>query len=219
MSTAGAPAPPLPPLAYASPDYAAPPIVLYRIGLLCWAVPLVVGVGLLALYALTFARQLPGLGLLTMLAGAVLWFVGLACLFTFKHLLQRCAPDVRAAWLRRARPIILLLVLNMPVAIACAFAGMYLASHFPVTLVNATSAPITDITVTAPGQAVHVLRLDPGEKRRVLLQVEADGEVTFSATQSGAAVSGTAAGYVTTGGANGRSLVRFTLTGPIVRED
>jgi hypothetical protein len=219
VSTAGAPTVIAPALGYAAPEYAAPRTSLYRIAQVCWAAPLVFGVALLVLYAITFERRLPTLGLLTLLGGAVMLFVGLVSLLTFKGLLPRCAPDVRATWSKRSSVLLVLLLLNIPASIACALAGLHLMSRFPVTLVNASSAAITDITVTAPGETVQIARLDPGEKRRVLLRVTADGEVTFSATQNSAPLSGIASGYVTSGPANGRSQVRFTEAGPVVRED
>ena len=205
------------PLGYASPQEARPKVGLYRVAVFCAAVPLAVGVLTLGLYALTFWEWLPFAGFFVFLGGGVLCLVGLVCVTVFYAGLRRCDADLRRAWSPRAARTSALLLANVPIAIFCAGAGIYLMSQWRVTLVNDTPGPVTDITITSPGETVVVERLDPGEDRNVLMSVGNDGEITFTASQDGRPVTGVAAGYVTHG-MGGKSTVTFMPGGPQVED-
>ena len=112
------------PLAYAGPAYADPVVILYRIARICWLFPLAIGVASLALYVLTRRQGWAVVGLYTLLIGGIALGVGVVCLLVFSTLLKRCAPDVREAWSRKANRLFVLLLLNVPIAIACAAAGL-----------------------------------------------------------------------------------------------
>jgi hypothetical protein len=202
-------------LAYADPPGERPRVALFRLAQICWIAPLSTGVLTVAAYAVTFAQPLVFLGLGILVAGGVMFGIGAVCVTIFRWLLRRCDPDERALWSRRASVLLGLLVLNIPAAIACASAGLYLSSRVLLTLVNETSAPITDVTLASPGQLMRIDRLAPGERRRFLLAANGEGQMTFQATQNGTALSGVAIGYVTQGA---RSTVRFTPSGPAVRD-
>lgn len=205
------------PLSYASSLFDRRPIiVLYRVTVFCAVVPLVIGVTTLALYALTFWEVLQLVGAFTMLAGGVLCFIGLVCVTVFYVGLRRCDPELRGAWRPRAARIATLLVGNVPIAVVCAVVGIYLTGLFRVTLVNGSDAPITQITVTSPGETVQVARLDPGESRRVYLSIDNDGEVMLTATQNGERIQESIDGYVTNG-MGGKAAVTFTRAGRAVK--
>jgi hypothetical protein len=208
---AAAPAPAAP-LGYASPREVRPKVWLYRVAVFCWVVPLVIGVAALALYALTFWDWLPVLGFAVFMGGGVLCVVGLICVAVFYVMLRPADPALRRAWSPRAARTATLLVANVPVAVVCAAAGIDLLSQWRVTLVNATGAPITDITLTSPGEVATVGRLEPGEDRDVFLSIGGDGEITFAATQDGQPVGGVVVGYVSDG-MGGKSTLTFNPAG------
>jgi hypothetical protein len=203
------------PLGYAGPETNRLNVGLYRIALLCWLVPLVVGVATLALYAWTFWEWLPEFGWLTLGGGTILLVAGLICISVFRMGVRRCDPNIRDAWLSRANRATTLLNSNVLVALGCAFAGLALMEYFPVTLVNQTNEPITDITINATGGIAELKRLEPGQTRRLLVQPKGEGGVMFTATQNGSGITGVAAGYVSAA-SGGRSRVTFTNAGPVV---
>ncbi len=203
------------PLSYSLPDTDRLNTRLYRAALICWLAPLVVGVGTLAAYAWTFWEWLPILGLITLGVGTILFVVGIGCIIAFCDNIRRCEPAIHKAWFPRAARAAILLVSSVFVAPTCAIVGLSLTNYFPVTLVNQTSAPIMDITIDATGGIAELKRLEPGEKRRLLVLPKGEGEVTFTAMQNGGPVTGLAAGYVSSG-MGGRSQVTFTNSGPVI---
>ena len=190
-------------------------IGLYRVAVFCAVVPLVVGVTTLALYALTFWDTLQLVGAFTIVAGSILCFIGLVCVTVFYIGLRRCDIELRRPWSLRATRTATLLVGNVPIAMVCAVIGIYLTGLFRVTLVNESGAPITQITLTSPGETVQIARLDPGESRQVYLSIDNDGEVMLTATQNGQRVQESVAGYVTNG-MGGKADVMFTRAGRAV---
>jgi hypothetical protein len=118
------------PLAYAGAAYADPVVMLYRIARICWLFPLAIGVASLAPYVLTRRQGWVIVGLYTLLVGGIALGVGVVCLLVFTTLLRRCAPDVREAWSLKSNRLFVRLLMNVPIAIACAAAGVALVAEF-----------------------------------------------------------------------------------------
>jgi hypothetical protein len=199
MSEPGAvPATPAPvaTLAYALPAHAKPRVVLYRIAQVCWGLPLAVGVATLALYAVTSASSLTGVGLLTLSGGAVLLGIGVVCLIVFLALLRRCAPDVRSRWTRRGFILLGLLVLNIPVAMGCAAVGIWLMNRFTVTVTNRSETPVENLQVQVPGHTWDAGTVAPGATVSRTFSVNGRGDLAFIATHRGRQVVGQAGGYL-----------------------
>jgi small neutral amino acid transporter SnatA (MarC family) len=126
VSESGATAVPLAPLAYAAPEHARPRVALFRVAQFCWAVPLVFGVGILALFALMREQGLAIIGVFTILGGAALFGIGFICLVVFWSLLRNCDANDRRHWSKRSWILFGLMLLNFPIAFGCAWLGVAL---------------------------------------------------------------------------------------------
>src|SRR3954453_22494922 len=157
-------------------DYAAPgglterrrftPI---RIALLCWAIPLAVGVTTFLLWLLTEADGLMVVGFVTLLVGALLAFV--ASMMLVLHVFGRFEgprPSMRSR-IAQASGVAVLLLGNFASAygIVQAVESIQLSSH--VTVVNAGTATIDSFVVTGPSFRTELGPVAPGKRKRVRL--------------------------------------------------
>jgi hypothetical protein len=194
------------------PAHAKPRIALYRIAQACWIVPLVIGLGVTGFYVLTRELAFAVVGLITILGGIALLGIGAVCLGMFWYLLRRCAPDARRTWSRRTIRLALLLAANVPIAIGCAYAGTWLMSRFPVTVINDAAVDLHDVTINVPGDSTVIPSLPAKSRITRNLTVRTDGDLTFSAVRNGQTVKGEAGGYLTTGPTSQRGTVHITDT-------
>jgi hypothetical protein len=201
-------------LAYAAPTHARPLVILYRIAQFCWAVPLVVGVACLALYAITRFSAIPAIGFLAFLAGGALFGIGLICLVVFWCLLGRCANDVRQSWSNRSKRLLGLLLLNIPIAMGCAVAGLWLMSRLTVVVENQTGVPLDDVRISLPGNVANFGTVAAGAKIQQTFTLRGDGDVEFSAIQAGMPIQGAAGEYISNTHFNARqATVTFRPSG------
>jgi len=130
MSEPGVPVVSLAPLAYAEPTHATPRVPLFRVAQVCWAAPLAIGLFVTLLFLLTRENALALIGFFTLVAGVGLFGIGLVCLVVFWCLLRNCSDDDRQKWSRRSWQLFGLMLLNFPIAFACAWLGAKLL-HIP----------------------------------------------------------------------------------------
>lgn len=200
-------------LTYAAPQHALPRVALYRVAQFCWIAPLVFGVGCLGLYAVTSNQTVAILGFFTMLIGAGLFGIGMICLIVFWALLLRCAVDVSRRWSKRSAVLLGLLILNFPIAFACAWTGSWLMTRFTVTVLNETNAPVADVKIEIPGDTALLGTIPPGGRVRRTLTIRGEGDLHFSAVQNGTPVSGDANAYLDSGLNGGSGTVVFSSSG------
>ena len=205
-------------------DYAAPGALTerrrftpIRIALLCWVIPLGVGVTTFLLWLLTEAGALMAIGFVTLLAGALLAFVGSVMLVV--HVVGRF-EDPRPPMRRRiaqAFVVALLLLANFPIAYGIVQAVESINSSYHVTVVNAGTATIDSFVVTGPSFTTELGPVAPGKRKRVRLAPRGDGSITFAARRAGMTRSGTIDPYVSGPMTGGDHVVTLTDTAESVR--
>jgi hypothetical protein len=87
---------------------------------------LVIGTSVLALFAATHLQVLPLLGVFVLLAGGALLVVGLLCLYVFARLVREFPVQDAAGAPLPIRQLVVRLLLNIPIAIACIAGGAVL---------------------------------------------------------------------------------------------
>lgn len=114
---------PLHPLDYADVRIVSPSKVLVAVAMICGIAPLAVGVMTLLLFVATRSMAFAAVGLFTLLAGCVCFVVGILCLVIFRYQASRAAPEDALPARRTSRIALTILLLNLPVAAACTWAG------------------------------------------------------------------------------------------------
>src|SRR4051794_23862647 len=183
-------------------DYAAPDAVRskwlmpLRVALLCWAIPLCLGVGTFVLWLLTEAEALMVVGMFMLPVGAFAAFTGSVMLIfhVFGRLERARAPTRRR--IAQAFGTGALLLSNFGVAYLIVLSVESIAFSYHVTVVNAGTRTLDSVVVNGPSCTAQLGPLAPGARHRVRLNVGGTGSVLFTATQAGATRSGTIDAYV-----------------------
>ena len=99
---------------------AGPPMALFRVALACWAAPLMSGIALLLVEAVTQPHWPLRVGLAVKAAALIMLLVGTSCLAGFRTTLKTLDPFTDVHWRQRCAVVHLLLLSNLPAALLCA---------------------------------------------------------------------------------------------------
>jgi hypothetical protein len=186
--------------------------------LFCAMAPMIAGVATLLAYALTFAVGFAFFGLLVILGGSVLFLIGTCTALVGQFRLRKAAasPVVTRAK-RQFRTRFVLLLANLPLALACFWAGTTLMSLCTVDVVNDTGAMIDDCKIEAfpafggmPSHTSHLGAIPPGGHARAYFLAQDSGHATATITQAGRTEKLIAVDYMT-GGVGSAEHARLTV--------
>lgn len=148
----------------------------YRLALTCGILPLVAGVGVLLTWLATRRPWLMSAGVGVIAAGLVLLCAGLWFLRVAARQGAAGAPQPRRSW-RRIRVALVLLLLNLPVALACLFVAFWIETTWHVVVVNEGSEPVTALLTYGPECDHELGPIAPGEDEGVRFSIEQDGRL------------------------------------------
>ncbi len=146
--------------------HAAPAHSLHTIARFCGIAPLCAGVSIYLLYLLTRWEMLPFLGLAVLVAGAIVFVIGIIHCGIYGFQTFRARPEDAPGARRNFVVDLVILLLNFPVAAYCADRGSNLAHAPPQTIVvsNESKTGIDDLTFAiAGGSDLAVGKLEPNE--------------------------------------------------------
>jgi hypothetical protein len=168
---------------YARPGLRPPPSQTLRyIALVCSLGPMLFGIGCLAMYWLTRAKAFISLGVLTLLGGAICFFVGLVCAIVY-YTISRSHPHVDRKQLSHTTAVALgLLLLNIPVAFGCMFIGGHLATQacISIRIENDGAKTVSGIVLNTPDGPINIKSLQPGEVTDKTLFINGSGGISIS---------------------------------------
>jgi hypothetical protein len=183
-------------LDYGVPAKSNAPTVLYRVALLCALLPLSVGTLIFLTYLATESNALTAAGFFTLIGGVILFIVGAGCLLGYGILEFRSRAMPRRQLAKRVAIAAVLLGIGFPVAWVYAAIGLEIESWYRITVVNASATPIDSFVLTAPGVTLKMGSIAPNgivKHRFRANTVNAEGPMTFTATQASQTFSGTVA--------------------------
>lgn len=131
-------------LEYAKPADAGPlPPWVLRVAVLCGVMPMVCGIVIVALYRLTWWRELEKAAVVCIGGGLLLFAIGAAALTWYATVAK--SRGMKATWTVPA--IAALLLLNFPVCLACIRVGVQAKSIFRVVVINEGRTALKDVKI------------------------------------------------------------------------
>jgi hypothetical protein len=173
------------PIARAMPDYAMPETRgtistrLYRVSVICGAIPLIVGGTVFLLFWLTRSSLFATLGFFTVLGGVLLFGVGAISLAVFSFQVWRAGRDSFRRWRGWIGLALVLLCSNFPAAVACIEVGTDLMSTIYITVQNSGTTTIDSFEITWPGGVQEVGPIAPGASASTSFVDRIEGDVNF----------------------------------------
>lgn len=177
-----------------------------QIALLCWAIPLVLG---LSIFGCWLANEDPtwmlaGLGVIGL--GCLLFVVGMiALVYQWQRASRNTGPDISK------RPILwtgALLLSNFPVALGMTMAAITWAGRYQISIHNNSSQPLNDIRIFGGGCDIRLDSLPPGKSSSRTFWIASDGTLLLEANTPNKTIRVQADGYVTKG-LGGKTRVTF----------
>ena len=154
----------------------------------CGLVPLVVGVSIFLAWLVTDADELILAGLITLVVGIVLFWVGMAALFSSERSLFKLTR----------RPQAVVLLLNYVVAAGIVAAVGYLGSRYTIVVDNRSAEPLVEVRLSGCHEA-DLGSVPPGGTAKESFRVKREGALEFQATVGNTTLAETADGYVVAG--------------------
>lgn len=177
----------VPTLSYDSPTRPTPSVWLHYVALTCGLIPL--GAGTIIFLAFLAFRHLDiaFLGLVTILVGTCLAFVGVTCAGVYLFQAKRADPDVGTVARRRAKIDLAVIIANFPIAFGMAWAGIWLLSRITIAVHNADAVPLERFRIVLPHGVGHDLGTIPpnGSRSVTVSDADYDGEFTAVFTVGG----------------------------------
>jgi hypothetical protein len=155
---------------------------LYRAALLCGALPLLTGISVFSLWAITRWSWLGEVGIYTILGGLLLFVLGTGMLLAFWRESRRSpAYSQRQLWLRTLVAASLLLS-NFPAAAAILGGTGYLAMRYVLVVENTSPLPFRDARMSGGGNTLELGTIPPGGSVRRSFSAREEGSLELSGT-------------------------------------
>ncbi|MFO0388710.1 MAG: hypothetical protein ACK502_03195 [Alphaproteobacteria bacterium] len=176
----------------------------FKIAKHCALVPMVMGLTVFALWLVTRFDILMFAGVLVILLGVLLSFVGMVALFLAKiHAVRNNKPYKRAC-LRHG----LLLLINFPLALGIIACADYLLSRYVVNIVNHSPHNVEKLEFIDPAGNVDAIEKIPaGASIQTSHHFIGESSIEYNMVLDSAASSGMLIGYVSGGMGGSASMV------------
>jgi len=185
--------------------------VWYRISLACGLVPLGVGVLIFIGWFLTSAHWLEVAGLINIAVGLCLFCVGVFCLLVYGY---KAKKSKSSYFLRRSLFLLLVLVVNLPLASAAILAVGYIKSAHTITVENHSDFIVTEFFLTERDASYAMGAIQPNERLEREIHFKYEGVVDYSFMLGEREHKGIMFGYVT-GGMGGSVTMVITKSGEV----
>jgi hypothetical protein len=159
---------------------------IYRVAIICGALPLIVGTSVFLLWFATGWEWLPIAGILTIYAGVFLFAVGV-CVLGYQLWAARTAIDLRRGRLWIAVSVCAILMLgNFPAALGLmALALEVVSAEYVVQIDNRTKLPLGEIRVFGGGLDEDYKDIAPDAELLKRFWIKQDGDLKFEAVSNG----------------------------------
>lgn len=168
----------------------------YRVALFCGLEPLLVGTLIFIAWLISRARWLEYAGLVNIIAGTCLVWVGLVCLGVYFH---QARQQQVAGYLKRSLLALALMVANYPVAITFILTAEYLLSQSTVVVHNQSELSVQAFRLQERDIVYELGDIVPGQTVEHSFHFQHEGSVDYSLMWDGQSHSGVMFGYVTSG--------------------
>ncbi|MCC7409852.1 MAG: hypothetical protein IT442_17430 [Phycisphaeraceae bacterium] len=152
----------------------------FRWALMCGLLPLLAGIGTLFLYLLTRFGKLEEIGFLILLAGPLFFLAGILCWIIGSMRMRTILSGQEASGagmpIRRLAVVSMLVLLaNLPAAVACVAIGSHEMSRWFINIENQTTENIDLIELSFAGESQLIPSLRPASRWRTSFLIKEDG--------------------------------------------
>lgn len=169
----------------------------YKIAIACWAVPLIVGLSVFFIWVQTDYTPLMGVGITTIIAGLLLFFVGVYSAIRGHNVARDSIVESPSITWNLTLPICVLLLSNFFVASVIVILAFGIYTSCRVEIKNDSDAHIVDCRVQVNGTGPIFGNIPPGTSVRKRFDVPGEGELVLKASWNGQDVEQVVQGYVT----------------------
>ncbi len=177
-----------------------------RIAVLCWAIPILLGLVIFASWLITDEPALMLAGMCVIGLGCLLFVVGMIALG------MEWRRDPFDPFTGNSKKAVLwtgaLLLTNFPVALGLTFAAISWERRYEITIHNKSMQPLKKIRIFGGGCDAHVEELSPGKTVSKIFWIVTDGALLLETNTPNKIIHFQVDGYVTNG-LGGRSRVVF----------
>lgn len=168
----------------------------YRFALFCGLEPLLLGVVIFVTWLVTRARWLEFAGLINMMIGSCLVWVGLICLGVYAH---KSRQQQLRGYVRRCLLALGIMLVNYPVAITFILIAEHLISESTAQVENRSGLLVEDFRLTEREKEYQMGDIEPGTRIERKFHFRHEGAVNYSFVLDHTPHSGIMFGYVTSG--------------------
>lgn len=170
--------------------------VVYRLAVICWAVPFLLGCSVFALWQWTRAGFLEVLGIYAVLGGLALLPCGAIALFKYRALAVESPAITGRTRQRKSLLCGALLLSNLPLAAWIMITVSALQTLNTVVVRNHSQWPVEEVSLQGGGLQQPLGPIEAGREIHHPFHIESEGELFIHARHRGASYS-ESLGYVT----------------------
>ena len=166
-------------------------------GFICWGVPLLAATTGLFAYWQIRAEFLVDFGFLLLVAGFILGLIGIGCVLLFLLLNMRSTEPERQKGRRTGFIVIVLILLNLPLAFFYSLVGGHLASQIYLEIVNESPYRLNQVVIISAAYRLDLGELAPDEKIDTYYNPKAESSVKIQIVLKNQVKEATITGYAT----------------------
>lgn len=183
----------------------------HRIAFICGLLPFLAGTTIFAVWLLTRLDWLILAGYFTIIIGLLLFVGGLVSIFVA----TRKAKQQATPYKRKNLLILVVLLLNFPVAMGMASYALHLMTIYDVLIINELEKPIDQIVFTDPvGKNYPIYDVPPHSQTHHEFNFDGEGSVNYQIKSTTIEQSGILIGYITSS-LGGHVTVKISSDGTI----